>query len=357
MIIRKVNSDNTLNEIGFFEKWLSIWVALCMFLGVIFGNNLPEFFKVLATLEYASVNMVVAILIWFMVYPMMVNVDLSSLRHITDRPKGLLITLVVNWFLKPFTMAVLGIIFFEVFYVDIIEPEDAQQYMAGLILLGAAPCTAMVFVWSQLTKGDATYTLVQVSINDVIMVFAVAPIVALLLGVTDIVVPWSTLILSVVLYVAVPLLAGIATRARFKILFRPNDVNKSLAKFTTRIKPLSIVALLAMVTLLFGFQGHIIIDQPLLIFLIAVPLIIQSYGIFFIAYGAAYILRVPSNVAAPCALIGTSNFFELAVAVAISLFGLNSGAALTTVVGVLVEVPVMLSLVAFANRTRDYFAK
>ncbi len=357
MIARKLDSDNTQNEIGFFEKWLSVWVTICIILGVISGNNFPDFFEVLATLEYASVNMVVAILIWCMVYPMMVNVDFSSLRYITDRPKGLLITLVVNWFLKPFTMAALGVIFFEVFYVDIIEPEDAQQYMAGLILLGAAPCTAMVFVWSQLTKGDATYTLVQVSINDVIMVFAFAPIVALLLGVTDVVVPWSTLILSVVLYVVVPLLAGISTRTRFKILSRPNDINKSIANFTKRIKPLSIVSLLTMVILLFGFQGHIIIERPFLIFLIAVPLIIQSYGIFFIAYGAAYILRVPSNVAAPCSLIGTSNFFELAVAVAISLFGLNSGAALTTVVGVLVEVPVMLSLVAFANRTQDYFPK
>ena len=355
MIARKLVSDNTQNEIGFFEKWLSVWVVICIIIGVVSGNNFPDFFEVLATLEYASVNMVVAILIWCMVYPMMVNVDFSSLRYITDRPKGLLITLVVNWFLKPFTMAALGVIFFEVFYVDIIEPEDAQQYMAGLILLGAAPCTAMVFVWSQLTKGDATYTLVQVSINDVIMVFAFAPIVALLLGVTDIVVPWSTLILSVVLYVVVPLLAGISTRTRFKILSRPNDINKSIANFTKRIKPLSIVSLLAMVILLFGFQGHIIIERPSLIFLIAVPLIIQSYGIFFIAYGAAYILRVPSNVAAPCSLIGTSNFFELAVAVAISLFGLNSGAALTTVVGVLVEVPIMLSLVAFANRSRNYF--
>lgn len=357
MIAQKLDSDNIQNEIGLFERWLSVWVTLCIILGVILGNTLPDFFEVLATIEYASVNMVVAILIWFMVYPMMVNVDLSSLRHIADRPKGLIITLIVNWFLKPFTMAALGIVFFEILYVDMIDPEDAQQYIAGLILLGAAPCTAMVFVWSQLTKGDATYTLVQVSINDVIMVFAFAPIVALLLGVTDIVVPWSTLILSVLLYVAVPLLAGIATRARFKFLLRPSDVNKSIVNFTTRIKPLSIMALLTMVTLLFGFQGHIIIDRPVLIFLIAVPLIIQSYGIFFIAYGLAYILRVPSNVAAPCALIGTSNFFELAVALAISLFGLNSGAALTTVVGVLVEVPVMLSLVAFANRTRNYFPK
>jgi ACR3 family arsenite transporter len=299
---------------------------------------------------------VVAVLIWGMVYPMMVNVDFASLRHIGDRPKGLLITIIANWLVKPFTMVVLGIFFFEMLFVDLIAPEDAQQYIAGLILLGAAPCTAMVFVWSQLTRGDPTYTLVQVSLNDVIMVFAFAPIVALLLGVTDIEVPWETLILSVGLYVAIPLVAGALTR---KWLIghaeQGEDSEAAVTRFTSSIKPFSVVSLLATVALLFGFQGHIILDRPLLIALIAVPLIVQSYGIFVIAYGAAYLWRVPFNVAAPCALIGTSNFFELAVAVAISLFGLNSGAALATVVGVLVEVPVMLSLVAFANRTRCYF--
>lgn len=342
--------------IGFFEKWLSIWVALCIASGVVLGNALPGLFQFLAELEYASVNLVVAVLIWGMVYPMMVNVDFASLRHIGDRPKGLLITIVVNWLIKPFTMVALGILFFEIVFVDLIAPADAQQYIAGLILLGAAPCTAMVFVWSQLTRGDATYTLVQVSLNDLIMVFAFAPIVILLLGVTDIAVPWQTLILSVGLYVVIPLLAGVMTRGLLMGHVRNGETGEAaLSRFTGRIKPFSVLALLATVVLLFGFQGHVILERPVLIALIAVPLLVQSYGIFAIAYGAAYLWRVPFNVAAPCALIGTSNFFELAVAVAISLFGLNSGAALTTVVGVLVEVPVMLSLVAFANRTRNLF--
>ena len=346
----------TSGGIGFFEKWLSVWVALSIALGIGLGNILPDLFQVLAGLEYASVNLVVAILIWGMVFPMMVNVDFASLRHIGDRPKGLFITLIVNWLIKPFTMVALGIVFFEVLFVDLIAPADAQQYIAGLILLGAAPCTAMVFVWSQLTRGDATYTLVQVSLNDIIMVFAFAPIVALLLGVTDIVVPWQTLILSVGLYVVIPLIAGAITRKLLVMRAKRGETgDAAVARFSGAIKPFSVMALLATIVLLFGFQGHVILDRPLLIALIAVPLLVQSYGIFAVAYGAAYLWRVPFNVAAPCALIGTSNFFELAVAVAISLFGLNSGAALTTVVGVLVEVPVMLSLVAFANRTRNRF--
>jgi ACR3 family arsenite transporter len=343
-------------RIGFFEKWLSVWVALSIAAGIGLGSVMPSIFQFLASLEYASVNLVVAILIWGMVYPMMVNVDFASLRHIGDRPKGLVITIVVNWLIKPFTMVALGILFFEVLFAKIIAPADAQQYIAGLILLGAAPCTAMVFVWSQLTRGDATYTLVQVSLNDIIMIFAFAPIVALLLGVTDIDVPWQTLILSVGLYVVIPLVAGSATRSWLKNHAKRGETGEiAVARFSSGIKPFSVVALLATVVLLFGFQGQVILDRPILIALIAVPLLVQSYGIFAVAYGAAYIWRVPFNVAAPCALIGTSNFFELAVAVAISLFGLNSGAALTTVVGVLVEVPVMLSLVAFANRTRGLF--
>ena len=342
--------------IGFFEKWLSVWVALCIAAGIGLGSALPELFRFLASLEYASVNLAVAVLIWGMVYPMMVNVDFASLRHIGERPKGLVITVVVNWLIKPFTMVALGILFFEMLFVDWIAPADAQQYIAGLILLGAAPCTAMVFVWSQLVRGDATYTLVQVSLNDVIMVFAFAPIVALLLGVTDLEVPWRTLLLSVALYVVIPLLAGVLTRRRLVRGQGSESAGEAaVARFTARIKPLSVIALLATVVLLFGFQGHVILDRPLLIALIAAPLLVQSYGIFAIAYGAAWAWRVPFNVAAPCALIGTSNFFELAVAVAIGLFGLNSGAALTTVVGVLVEVPVMLSLVAVANRTRGLF--
>jgi arsenite transporter len=334
--------------LGTFERWLSLWVALCIGAGIGLGALAPGLFQALAALEYAQVNLVVAVLIWVMIYPMMVAVDFSSLRRIGDKPKGLVITLVVNWLVKPFTMAALGVLFFEVVFADLIAPADAQQYLAGVILLGAAPCTAMVFVWSQLVRGDATYTLVQVSVNDAVMVLAFAPIVALLLGVTSIPVPWETLLLSVVLYVVVPLAAGIATRAALR-------EEAAVAAFTARLKPAGVLGLLATVVLLFGFQGGVILAQPLLIVLIAVPLVLQSYGIFAVAYAWAYLWRVPFRIAAPCALIGTSNFFELAVAVAISLFGLNSGAALATVVGVLVEVPVMLSLVAIANRTRDRF--
>ena len=352
-----LSKDKTVEaSIGFFEKWLSIWVALCIISGLLLGNLFPALFETIALFEYASVNFVVAVLIWAMVYPMMVGVDFASLKHIGDRPKGLILTIVVNWLIKPFTMAALGVLFFEYVFADLIASEDAQGYIAGLILLGAAPCTAMVFVWSQLTKGDATYTLVQVSVNDVIMIFAFAPIVAFLLGITDIVVPWQTLILSVALYVVIPLLAGAITRHLLTGSKSSPTASTRVDQFTAKVKPFSVLGLLATVVLLFGFQGQVILERPLLILLIAVPLIIQSYGIFALAYGAAWVWRVPFNVAAPCALIGTSNFFELAVAVAISLFGLNSGAALATVVGVLVEVPVMLSLVAFANRTRGLFS-
>ena len=294
----------------------------------------------------------IAILISPMVYPMMVAVDLKSLHRVAEQPKGLIITFVVNWLLKPFTMAALGVIFFRWLFADFIPAKDAESYIAGLILLGAAPCTAMVFVWSHLTSGDPNYTLVQVSLNDVIMVFAFAPLVAFLLGVTDIPVPWETLLLSVGLYVIVPLIAGVLTRNY--LLNSPND-NERLERFNTAIKPYSIMALLGTIVLLFGFQGEVILDRPVLIVLIAIPLLIQSYGIFAIGYFLTWRLRVPFKVAAPCAMIGTSNFFELAVAVAISLFGLKSGAALATVVGVLVEVPVMLSLVAFANKTKFAF--
>ncbi len=339
-----------------FERYLSAWVALCIAAGIALGSLVPEAFSAMAGLEYASVNVVVAVLIWAMVYPMMVAVDFSALARVHERPKGLIITLAVNWLIKPFTMAALGVLFFHGLFADLIDPADAGQYIAGLILLGAAPCTAMVFVWSQLTRGDPNYTLVQVSVNDVIMVFAFAPIVALLLGVTDLEVPWETLLLSVVLYVVIPLAAGAWTRMRLLRRAAPGAAGEAaVSRFTARLKPFSMLGLLATVVLLFGFQGHVILAQPLLILLIAVPLLIQSYGIFAIAYAAAWAWRVPHPVAAPCALIGTSNFFELAVAVAIGLFGLNSGAALVTVVGVLVEVPVMLSLVAFANRTRAWF--
>lgn len=336
---------------GVFEKYLSVWVGLCILAGIGLGLVVPGAFQALAALEYASVNFAVAILIWAMVWPMMIGVDFDSLRRVGDKPKGLIITLAVNWLIKPFTMALLGVLFFRHVFAGLIPPEDAEGYIAGLILLGAAPCTAMVFVWSQLTKGDPSYTLVQVSVNDAIMVFAFAPIVALLLGVTEIFVPWETLILSVLLYVVIPLIAGIAMR---RWLMKRGGLG-AVDGFMARIKPMSVIGLLATVVLLFGFQSGTILASPLVIALIAVPILIQSYGIFAIAYAAALAWRVPHKVAAPCALIGTSNFFELAVAVAISLFGLNSGAALATVVGVLVEVPVMLSLVAFANRTRGAF--
>ena len=337
---------------GLFERYLSLWVALCIASGVILGVAIPALFQTIASIEYASVNLVVAVFIWVMIYPMMVNVDFASLKDVGKKPKGLCITLVVNWLIKPFSMAALGVLFFDYIFAGIVEPETAKEYIAGMILLGVAPCTAMVFVWSQLVRGDANYTLVQVSINDIIMVFAFAPIAAFLLGVTNIVVPWETLLLSVVLYVVIPLMAGYVTR---KLIDRSGN-HERIADFTGKVKPFSIMGLLATVVLLFGFQAQTIIDRPLMIALIAVPLLIQSYGIFAIAYLWGYIWRVPFNTAAPAALIGTSNFFELAVAVAISLFGLNSGAALATVVGVLVEVPVMLSLVAFANRTRAHFA-
>ncbi len=345
-----MTSENA-TPMGLFERYLSVWVALCIAAGVGLGIALPGLFQSIAGIEYASVNLVVALFIWVMIYPMMVNVDFASLKDVGKKPKGLCITLVVNWLIKPFTMAALGILFFEYIFSGLVEPETAKEYIAGMILLGVAPCTAMVFVWSQLVRGDANYTLVQVSINDIIMVFAFAPIAAFLLGVTNIIVPWETLLLSVVLYVVIPLAAGYITRK----MLDDSENHERIASFTGKIKPISVMGLLATVILLFGFQAQTILDKPVVIMLIAIPLLIQSYGIFIIAYGWAYLWRVPFNTAAPAALIGTSNFFELAVAVAISLFGLNSGAALATVVGVLVEVPVMLSLVAIANKTRGWF--
>ncbi|MFN3847353.1 MAG: ACR3 family arsenite efflux transporter [Paracoccaceae bacterium] len=333
-----------------------MWVALAIIAGLALGQIVPVVVNFLASLEYGSVNFVVAVLIWAMVYPMMVAVDFSALFRVHERPKGLIITLAVNWLIKPFTMAALGVLFFDWIFAPFIEPGTSGQYIAGLILLGAAPCTAMVFVWSQLTKGDPNYTLAQVSLNDAIMVFAYAPIVALLLGITDITVPWATLILSVGLYIVIPLAAGIVTRMLMtRSAANPAQAEAAVSAFTARVKPFSVAGLLATVVLLFGFQGAVILSQPLVIGMIAIPLLIQSYGIFGIGYWAAKLWRVPHNIAAPCAMIGTSNFFELAVAVAIGLFGLNSIAALVTVVGVLVEVPVMPSLVWFANRTRHWF--
>ncbi|WP_439134679.1 ACR3 family arsenite efflux transporter [Pseudomaricurvus sp.] len=336
---------------GFFERYLSVWVALCIGAGVLLGNLAPSLFSQIAAIEYAHVNLVVAVLIWLMIYPMMIQVDFGSLKDVGKKPKGLVLTLVVNWLIKPFTMALLGWLFFKGLFADWVDPQSAQEYIAGMILLGVAPCTAMVFIWSQLTKGDPNYTLVQVSINDIIMIFAFAPITAFLLGISDIQVPWETLLLSVVLYVVLPLVAGAITRKR---LDRANDHSR-LNAFVDTLKPWSMIGLLTTIVLLFGFQAQTILERPLVIVMIAIPLLIQTYGIFAIAYFAAKKLKLPHNVAAPACMIGTSNFFELAVAVAISLFGLHSGAALATVVGVLVEVPVMLSLVWFANRTRHWF--
>tara|TARA_R110000868_G_scaffold74541_2_gene215464 strand:- start:3288 stop:4325 length:1038 start_codon:yes stop_codon:yes gene_type:complete len=337
--------------VGIFQRYMSLWVALCIVAGVLLGVLVPDVFGAIAQVEFAHVNLVVAVLIWVMIYPMMVQIDFRSIREVGRKPKGLLLTLIVNWLIKPFTMAALGWLFFRVIFVDWVDPQSAGEFIAGMILLGVAPCTAMVFVWSQLTRGDPNYTLVQVSVNDIIMVFAFAPITAFLLGVSDIHVPWATLLLSVVLYVVLPLVAGALTRYRLE---RDGD-GERLAGLLQTLKPWSIVGLLATVVLLFGFQAETILAQPQTIGLIAIPLLIQTYGIFVLAYAAAYWLRLPHTIAAPACMIGTSNFFELAVAVAISLFGLHSGAALATVVGVLVEVPVMLSLVAIANKTRHWF--
>ena len=336
---------------GVFERYLSIWVAFCIATGVLLGNIFPDSFNFIAKLEFSHVNFIVAIFIWIMIYPMMVQIDFTSIKDVKNSPSGLLLTLGVNWLVKPFTMVFLGWLFFRILFSAWVDPATAKEYIAGMILLGVAPCTAMVFVWSHMTRGDPNYTLVQVSLNDIIMIFAFAPIAGLLLGISDIAVPWNTLIYSVLLYVVFPLVAGVLTRK----VFDRTTGKRSLATFLNRLKPGSILGLLLTVVLLFGFQAEVILEKPLAIGLIAIPLLIQTYGIFFLAYISAKLLKLRHAIAAPACLIGTSNFFELAVAVAISLFGLNSGAALATVVGVLVEVPVMLSLVFIANRTRYLF--
>ena len=336
---------------GIFERFLTVWVAGAIVVGVGLGLVVPGVFEQVAGLEVARVNLPVAVLIWLMIYPMMLKVDPSRLGEVGRRPKGLVLTLTVNWLIKPFTMAALAILFFRVVFAGLVPAADAEEYIAGMILLGVAPCTAMVFVWSHLTNGNPNYTVAQVSINDVILVFAFAPIAGLLLGVTDLAVPWGTLLASVAIFVVVPLAAGLWTRAWLRRRDGPDVVDA----FARRLKPTSVIGLLLTVVLLFGFQAETIVDQPARVLMIAVPLLIQSYGIFAVTYGSARALRIPFDVAAPAAMIGTSNFFELAVAVAISLYGLGSGAALATVVGVLIEVPVMLSLVAFANRTKQWF--
>ncbi|WP_221797971.1 ACR3 family arsenite efflux transporter [Oceanobacter mangrovi] len=336
---------------GIFERYLTLWVGAGIVAGIVLGLLMPGLFEAIAALEVASVNLAVAVLIWLMIYPMMVQVDFAAIKDVGKKPKGLLLTLVINWLIKPFSMALLGWLFFKVLFASWVDPQTASEYIAGMILLGVAPCTAMVFVWSQLTKGDPNYTLVQVSINDIIMIFAFAPLAALLLGISDVQVPWQTLLLSVVLYVVLPLVAGWLTR---KALVKQKDTHE-LDSLLAKIKPFSIMGLIATVVILFGLQAPVIVEKPFDIVLIAIPLMLQTYGIFVVAYWAAKRLKLAHNIAAPACMIGTSNFFELAVAVAISLFGLQSGAALATVVGVLVEVPVMLSLVAIANRTRHWF--
>ena len=332
---------------GVFERFLTVWMALGIAAGVVLGLMMPSVFEWVAAMEYAQVNLVVAVFIWIMIYPMMIQIDWAAVQDVRKKPQGLVLTLTVNWLIKPFTMAALGVLFFEYIFAPWVDPATASEYIAGMILLGVAPCTAMVFVWSQLVKGDASYTLVQVSINDLVMVFAFAPIAAFLLGVTNVSVPWATLLLSTVLYVVLPLAAGVVTR---HLLQRRSA--QAVSHFVAALKPWSVVGLIATVVLLFGLQAQTIIAKPMVIGLIAVPLVLQTYGIFFLAWWLARRMKLPHNIAGPACLIGTSNFFELAVAVAISLFGLHSGAALATVVGVLVEVPVMLSLVAMVNAWR-----
>ncbi len=336
----------TKKQIGFFEKYLTLWVALCIGAGIVIGNFAGDSVAILSKMEVFRVNIPVAILVWLMIYPMMLQVDFSSIKNMGKRPKGLILTLIINWLIKPFTMAFFAWIFFTKLYAAFIAPELAGEYIAGAVLLGAAPCTAMVFVWSYLTDGDPNYTLVQVSVNDLIILVAFVPIVGLLLGITDVKVPYNTLVSSVLIFVVIPLMAGYITH---KTLVRKKGEEWFKNTLLPKFKPVSILALLLTLVLLFAFQGNTITENPLIIILVAVPLIIQTYFIFFVAWFGGRKLKLPHAICSPAAMIGASNFFELAVAVAIALFGLQSPAALVTVVGVLVEVPVMLSLVKLAN--------
>ncbi len=340
-------------HIGFFTKYLSLWVALCIGLGVALGVIFPAFPETLGRFEYARVSIPVAVLIWLMIYPMMLKVDFRSIVNAGKKPTGLVITLVVNWLIKPFTMYLFAWLFLKVIFKPFIPDGMATGYIAGAVLLGAAPCTAMVFVWSYLSDGDPGYTVVQVAVNDLVILVAFAPIVAFLLGVSDVAVPFDTLLLSVALFVVIPLGAGFLTR---NILVRKHGLEWFENVFCAKFNGVTEAGLLLTLVILFAFQGETILANPLAILLIAVPLVIQTYFIFFLGYGASKLLKIPYAVAAPSAMIGASNFFELSVAVAVSLFGLSSGAALATVVGVLVEVPVMLSLVSIARTTRKHFA-
>ena len=338
--------------IGFFEKYLTIWVALCIIIGIAVGQWLPAIPQTLSKFEYANVSIPVAILIWLMIYPMMLKVDFQSVKNVGKRPKGIIVTGVTNWLIKPFTMFGIAYLFFYVVFKAFIPAGLAEEYLAGAVLLGAAPCTAMVFVWSYLTKGDAAYTLVQVAVNDLIVLVAFAPIVAFLLGVGGVSIPWDTLLLSVWLFIVIPLAAGVITRI---MVIRRKGVEYFNNVFIEKFNNYMVGGLLLTLIILFSFQGETILNNPLHILLIAVPLVVQTVLIFFVAYGWSKRWKLPHDVAAPAGMIGASNFFELAVAVAISLFGLQSGAALATVVGVLVEVPVMLMLVRIANNTRRWF--
>lgn len=338
--------------IGFFEKYLTLWVALCIVVGIAVGQWFPAIPQTLSRFEYAHVSIPVALLIWVMIYPMMLKVDFQSVKNVGRRPRGIIVTGVTNWLIKPFTMFGIAYFFFHIVFRELIPADLAKDYLAGAVLLGAAPCTAMVFVWSYLTRGDAAYTLVQVALNDLIILVAFAPIVALLLGVGGVAIPWDTLLLSVVLFVVIPLAAAIATRI---YVVGRHGISYFNEVFVHRFDSFTTLGLLLTLVILFSFQGETIMGNPLHIVLIAVPLVLQTVFIFFIAYGWAQRWHLPHDVAAPAGMIGASNFFELAVAVAISLFGLQSGAALATVVGVLVEVPVMLMLVRIANNTRGWF--
>lgn len=338
--------------ISFFEKYLTIWVALCMVIGVLIGKFLPGIPEFLGRFEYANVSVPIAILIWLMIYPMMLKVDFQSIKNVGKNPKGLFVTWVTNWLIKPFTMFGIAWLFFFVIFKALIPATLAKDYLAGAILLGAAPCTAMVFVWSHLTKGNAAYTVVQVATNDLIILLAFTPIVAFLLGVSGVSIPWDTLILSVVLFVVIPLAGGVITR---NYLTKKRGLEYFQNRFIPKFGNVTIIGLLLTLVIIFSFQGDVILDNPLHIILIAIPLIIQTFLIFFIAYFASKALKLPHNIAAPAGMIGASNFFELAVAVAISLFGTQSPAALATIVGVLTEVPVMLILVKIANNTKGWF--
>lgn len=347
-----MSKNKASSGIGFFEKYLTIWVILCMIAGVLIGVYMPGIPEFLRRFEYYNVSIPVAVLIWLMIYPMMLKVDFASIKQVGKNPKGLIVTWITNWLIKPFTMYAIASLFFFVVYKSLIPPEVGKDYLAGAVLLGAAPCTAMVFVWSHLTNGNPAYTLVQVATNDLIILVAFVPIVAFLLGISDIAIPWGTLFLSVVLFVVIPLTAGWLSRTN---IIKNKGLDYFENTFIPKFSNVTITGLLLTLIIIFSFQGQKIVDNPLNIVLIAVPLIIQTFFIFFIAYIWAKLWKLPHNVAAPAGMIGASNFFELAVAVAISLFGLDSGATLATVVGVLVEVPVMLTLVRIANNTREWF--